>query len=68
MPGIPGTGVTGGYEPPCGCWELERSRLEEQPLLLTTEPSLQPQELSFKTGPTLKIRAVGSLHTQMTDS
>jgi hypothetical protein len=28
-------------EPPCGCWELNSGRLEEQPVLLTTEPSLQ---------------------------
>jgi hypothetical protein len=25
------------------CWELNPSRLEEQLMLLTTEPSLQPQ-------------------------
>ena len=24
---------------PCGCWELKSERLEEQSLLLTTEPS-----------------------------
>lgn len=28
----------------CGCWELNPSRLEERPLLLTTEPSLHSQE------------------------
>jgi hypothetical protein len=38
----PGTGVTGGCEPPWGCWELNTGPLEEQPVLLTTEPSLQP--------------------------
>ena len=27
-------------EPPCGCWEL--NSLEEQSVLLTAEPSLQP--------------------------
>ena len=31
-----------GCEPPCGCWELNSGPLEEQAVLLTTEPSLQP--------------------------
>lgn len=26
------------YEPPCGCWGSNRSPLEEQPVLLLTEP------------------------------
>jgi len=26
----------------CGCWELNPGPLEEQPVLITTEPSLQP--------------------------
>jgi len=34
--------ITDGCEPPCGCWELNSGPLEEQSLLLTTEPSLQP--------------------------
>jgi hypothetical protein len=29
-------------EPPCGCWELNSGPLQEQPVFLTTEPSLQP--------------------------
>jgi hypothetical protein len=29
-------------EPPCGCWDLNSGPLEEQSVLLTTEPSLQP--------------------------
>lgn len=37
-----GTVITDGFELPCGCWELKPGPLEEQPLLLTTEPSLQP--------------------------
>ena len=28
-------------EPPCGCWGVNSGPLEEQPVLLTTEPSLQ---------------------------
>jgi hypothetical protein len=27
---------------PCGCWELNPGPLEEQPVLLSAEPSLQP--------------------------
>jgi hypothetical protein len=34
--------ITAGCEPPCGCWELNSGPLEEQSVLLTTEPSLQP--------------------------
>jgi hypothetical protein len=34
---------TDGCEPPCGCWDLNSGPLEEQSVLLTTEPSLQPQ-------------------------
>ena len=31
-----------GFEPPCGCWELYSGPMEEHPVLLTNEPSLQP--------------------------
>jgi len=34
--------IKDGCEPPCGCWELNSRPLEEQSVLLTTEPSLQP--------------------------
>ena len=37
----PGIGVKDGCEPPCGCRELNPGPLEEQPVLLTAEPSLQ---------------------------
>lgn len=42
--GSPGTGVTGSYELPCGCWDLNSSGpLEEKPvMLLVAEPSVQP--------------------------
>jgi hypothetical protein len=33
---------TDSCELPCGCWELNSGPLEEQSVLLTTEPSLQP--------------------------
>ena len=40
--GSRGTGVTDTSEPSCGCWILNPGPLEEQPVLLSTEPSLQP--------------------------
>ena len=39
--------IPDGCEPPCGCWELNSGPLEEQTMLLTTEPSLQPQDFDF---------------------
>ena len=43
----PGTRVKDSCEPPCGCWELNLCPLEEQPVLLTAEPSLPPQDSSL---------------------
>ena len=43
----PETVIADSYEPPCGCWEMNTGPLEEQPVLLTTEPSLQPPWTSF---------------------
>jgi hypothetical protein len=37
--------ITDGCEPPCGCWDLNSRPLEEQPVLLITEPSLQPYSI-----------------------
>jgi hypothetical protein len=34
--------ITDGCELPCGCWDLNSGPSEEQWVLLTTEPSLQP--------------------------
>ena len=39
--------ITDGCEPLCGCWELNSGPLEEQSMLLTAEPSLQPPSLSL---------------------
>jgi hypothetical protein len=39
--------TTDGWEPSCGCWELNSGPLEEQPLLLTPEPSLHPTLCDF---------------------
>ena len=36
-----------GCEPPCGYWELNSGPLEEQPVRLTSEPSVQPQNWVF---------------------
>ena len=38
--GAPSTGITNGSQVPCGYWELDLGHLEEQPVFLTTEPSL----------------------------
>jgi hypothetical protein len=34
--------IIDGCEPPWSCWKLDSGPLEEQSVLLTTEPSLQP--------------------------
>jgi hypothetical protein len=40
--------IKDGYEPPCGCWDLNSGPSEEQSVLLTAEPSLQPpRKISF---------------------
>jgi hypothetical protein len=43
---FPATGVTDSCELPCGFWELNLGPLEEQSVLLTAEPSLQPNGAS----------------------
>jgi hypothetical protein len=45
--GSPGTRVTDGCEPECGCSEMNQWPLEGQPVLLTAEPSLQPLRFNF---------------------
>jgi hypothetical protein len=37
-----------GCEPPVRCWGLNSGSLEEQPVLLTAEPSLQPPSFNLK--------------------
>jgi hypothetical protein len=39
--------ITDGCELPCGCWELNSGPPEEQSVLLTTGPSLQPLKCYF---------------------
>jgi hypothetical protein len=36
--------ITGGCEPPCGCWDLNSGPLKEQSVLLPAEPSHQPNK------------------------
>ena len=38
--------ITDGCDPPCGCWDLNSGPSEEQSVLLTAEPSLQPNFFS----------------------
>jgi hypothetical protein len=40
--------ITDGCEPPCGCRDLNSGPLEEQSVLLTSEPSLLPDKAAFK--------------------
>ena len=35
--GSPGTGVTDGCEPSCGCWKLNPGSVQEEPVSLTAE-------------------------------
>ena len=39
--------ITNSCESPCGSQELNSGPLEEQPVLLTTEPSPQPLKCTF---------------------
>jgi hypothetical protein len=40
--------ITDGCEPLCGCWDLNSEPLEEQSVLLPTEPSHQPHKVALK--------------------
>ena len=40
--------IMDGCEPPRGCWELNSGPLEEQSVLLTSEPSLQPDVILLR--------------------
>lgn len=40
----PRTGVTNGCESPQGCWESNLGPVQEQQVLLTAQPSLQPDD------------------------
>ena len=54
--------ITDGCEPPCSCWELNSGPLEEEAMLLTSEPSLQPPiNVILKNKMALQIRALAAL-------
>jgi len=40
----PGIGVTEGYDPPCGCWELNLDLLQEEPHLQPYQPNIWEAE------------------------
>jgi hypothetical protein len=50
----PITGATESCELPFGCWELNPGPLEEPPVLLTAESSLQPLLMPCLAFPTMK--------------
>ena len=52
--------ITDGCEPPCGCRELNSGPLEEQAMLLTTEPSLQPPQPPLLDGRVGRAQCGGS--------
>ena len=54
--------ITDGCELPCGCWELNSGPLEEQAILLTSEPSLQPLFSFFRDRVSLYIPVCPETH------
>jgi hypothetical protein len=52
--------VTDSCELPCGCWELNPDPLEEQPVFLSTEPSLQPPHFFLKQAVMVHIFSIGT--------
>jgi hypothetical protein len=50
--------IMDGCEPPCGCWDLNTGSLEEQSVLLTIEPSLQPISLLLNLLHTAGLRKI----------
>jgi hypothetical protein len=51
--------ITDGCEPPCGCWDLNSEPSEEQSVLLTTEPSIQPWEADFSEAHLWRNKSIG---------
>jgi len=54
--------ITDSCEPPYVCWELNSGPLEEQLVLLTTEPSLQPLTASYKITTHLILTTTSTKH------
>lgn len=55
---FPGTGVMGGPEPQCKCWLLSPGPLQEQQVLGSAEPSLQPFRCGFVKGKHVLTRGI----------
>ena len=55
--GYPEVGVTDDGELPCKCWAPNLDLAQEQPVLLTPEPSLQPHRFIFTSNPHTMNRA-----------
>ena len=51
--------ITDGCEPPCGCWGLNPGPLEEHPVFLSSETSLQNEKLIFKKSVFLYVALAG---------
>ena len=70
----PATGSSDSCELPYGCWELNPGPLEEQSVLLTTEPSLQPhfffflrQGFSVALEPVLELTSIDQVSLELTN-
>jgi hypothetical protein len=63
---FPGPGASDGFTAPSGCWEPNPGALQEQRVLLTTGPSLQPFlcGLYWFSGSQVVRLASNSLHSQ----
>ena len=68
MPGRASDHITDGCEPPCGCWELNSSPPEEQPLPLNASRLSSPLD-SFLTSPfpQMKRHGLGILFHTLND-
>ena len=60
----PGTGVTESCELPCGCWDLNPGPLEEQPVFLSAESSLQPKVIVLDLFPGKSCRVMENTYCQ----
>ena len=54
--------IMGGWEPPCGCWDLNSEPSEGQSVLLTTEPSCWPNNIFLTHQEVLPLKEYMGLH------
>ena len=66
--GSSGTGIVDSFELSCGWWKLNLRPLEEQPVLLSTESSLQPQAVHTCECPLSVYVLASSGNSSQTDS